>query len=96
MDNREPDVPDGDVLDGEALEGEVAAMQFAGGRSMAQVAADWERDIAWAEEAVRRALLRTIPERAGGLMPARDGCREERGRERERLEELQGSLELEL
>lgn len=76
------------------LDGEVAAMQFAAGRSMAELAEDWERDVAWVEAAVRKALLASIPQRDGGLKPARDGVRAERDEERMRLEELQGSLEL--
>jgi urease accessory protein UreF len=50
---------------------EVAAMQFAGGRSIVQVAAEWERDPQWVEEAVREALLERIPQRSGGLMVSR-------------------------
>lgn len=76
------------------LEGEVAAMQFAAGRSVTELAADWERDIAWVEGAVRRMLLLQIPQRVGGLKPARSQAREERDGEQMRLDELQASLEL--
>jgi hypothetical protein len=54
---------------------EVAAMQFAGGRSILQVAAEWERDADWVEEAVRRALLERIPQRSGGLKVSRTETR---------------------
>lgn len=57
---------------------EVAAAQFAGGMSIAQVAAQWDRDAAWVEEAVRRALLMTIPRRDGGLKATRAEMRSER------------------
>ncbi len=79
----------------DALDREVAAMQFAGGRSMAQLAEYWERDISWVEAAVRRALLQQIPQRVGGLKPSRDGARAERSDEQSRLDEQQGLLELE-
>ncbi len=45
---------------------EVAAMQFAGGLSLARVAELWQRDASWVEDAVRNALLATIPLRDGG------------------------------
>lgn len=50
---------------------EVAAMQFAGGMSIALVAEEWERSTAWVEESVRRALLTLIPKRDGGLKASR-------------------------
>ena len=75
--------------------GEVAALQFAGGRSIAQVAAEWERDASWVESAIRRKLLEQVPQRAGGLKPARDAGRAERCEERRCREELQESLQLE-
>lgn len=84
-----------DDAEQEELEGEVAAMQFAAGRSMEQVAVEWERDVAWVEEAVRRALLASIPERVGGLKAARDPGRGERSAARSRLEEMQRRLEWE-
>jgi hypothetical protein len=78
----------------DGLEGEVAAMQFAAGRSMVQLAEEWERDIAWVEAAVRRALLEQIPQRVGGLKPSRAHSRTERDEEQMRLDELQFGLEL--
>lgn len=80
--------------DAERLMAEAAAMQFAGGWSLERVAREWERDVGWAEDAVRRALLATIPERVGGLRPSRAELAAERGETRRRLEELQGTLEL--
>lgn len=50
---------------------EVAAMQFAGGMSIAEVIAAWERDQAWVEAAIRRAMLESIPQRDGGLKSSR-------------------------
>lgn len=50
---------------------EVAAMQFAGGMSVADVAAMWERSEAWVEAAVRDALLARISVREGGTKPTR-------------------------
>jgi hypothetical protein len=50
---------------------EVAAMQFAGGMSVRQVAEQWERDADWVEAAIWRALLETVPKRSGGLKAAR-------------------------
>jgi hypothetical protein len=82
--------------DQDALDAEVVAMQFAGGRSLAQLAVDWERDIAWVEAAVRRALLEQIPQRAGGLKPSRANSRTERELEVAAATGLQGSLDLEL
>ena len=53
-------------------------MQFAGGRSIAQLADEWQRDAAWVEAAVRRALRASIPERDGGLKATRREIRAER------------------
>ncbi|MGA9070539.1 MAG: hypothetical protein WB424_09820 [Terracidiphilus sp.] len=50
---------------------EVAAMQFAGGLSIARVAELWDRDAEWVEDAVRSAFLEWIPKRAGGLKATR-------------------------
>lgn len=75
---------------------EVAVMQFAGGMTMARVAEEWEHDAAWVEEAVRRALLRTIPQREGGLKPPRAEARAERSGELTAVKELQGQMEFEL
>ena len=57
---------------------EVAAMQFAGGMSIAQVAVLWERDADWVEVAVRQALLASIPVRDGGTKVSRVEARAER------------------
>lgn len=73
--------------------GEVAAMQFAGGRSVAEVAAAWERDAAWVEAAVRRALRTHIPRRDGGLKETRAELRGERRDERDAVMCAQRSLE---
>lgn len=72
--------------------GELAAMQFAGGMSIAQLAEAWEREAAWVEEAIRRALLETIPERNGGLKFPRSEVRAERNEAREAAREAQGRL----
>jgi len=60
---------------GDEAAAEVAAMQFAGGMAVAEVAARWERDAAWVEAAVRRALLVYIPRRDGGLKMPRSEVR---------------------
>ncbi len=78
------------ALDDEAI-GEVVAMQFAGGLSIAKLAADWDRDREWVEQAIRHALLASIPKRDGGLKPSRWETRPER---REELDMGQGELEL--
>jgi hypothetical protein len=74
---------------------EVAAMQFAGGMSIARVAEQWEQGPEWVEESIRRALLQTIPKRSGGLKPSRTELRAERSDEAQAAEGLQGTLELE-
>jgi uncharacterized protein YbbK (DUF523 family) len=71
---------------------EVVAMQFAGGRSIAQLAEEWERDQAWVEEAIRQALLEEIPERDGGLKVPRGRMRAERAEESEATRKAQGAL----
>jgi uncharacterized protein YbbK (DUF523 family) len=71
---------------------EVVAMQFAGGRSIAQLAEEWERDQAWVEEAIRQALLEEIPERDGGLKVPRRTVRAERAEEIEAVRDAQGAL----
>lgn len=78
----------------DAAAGEVAAMQFAGGLSIAQVAETWERDAAWVEAAVRRALLEQIPLRDGGLKVSRAEEREERFLREREAREAQSSLDL--
>ena len=57
---------------------ELAAMQFAGGRSIGSLAEEWDRSPAWVEEAIRRALLKSIPVRDGGEKPLRAVERAER------------------
>jgi hypothetical protein len=75
---------------------EVAAMQFAGGRLIAEIAAEWERDVAWVEEAIRHALLEMIPRCEGGLKIAREEARARRRAaeddEANALREAQGEL----
>jgi hypothetical protein len=73
---------------------EVVAMQFAGGMSIAQLAEDWERDTAWVEDAIRRALLETIPQRDGGLKVPRTEARASRTEELEAIRRAQGVLDL--
>ncbi|HEX5236146.1 MAG TPA: hypothetical protein VFW25_12545 [Silvibacterium sp.] len=74
--------------------GEVAAMQFAGGMSIARLAEEWERDAAWVEEAIRRALLAAIPQRDGGLKTPRELARTERSEELQTVSGAQGKLNL--
>lgn len=57
---------------------QVIAMQFAGGRLIAQLAEEWERDAAWVEEVIRRALRETIPRRNGGMKVSRRAASKER------------------
>ena len=57
---------------------EIAAMQFAGGRSIAGLAEEWECDADEIEEAIRMALLESIPERYGGLKVSRREARGEK------------------
>lgn len=71
---------------------EVAAMQFAGGVPIAQLAEMWERDQAWVEEAIRRALLEYIPRRDGGLRATRVETRAANAQEMEVVREAQGEL----
>ncbi len=56
---------------------QVAAMQFAGGMSIARVAEVWEKDADWVQAAIRAALLQTIPERDGGMKHPRAEIRAE-------------------
>ena len=83
-----------DAMDDQAAR-EVVAMQFAGGLSIARLAEDWERDQAWIEDAIRRALLETIPERNGGLKVSRWKAQTERSEELEAVRDAQSSLEFE-
>lgn len=71
---------------------EVAAMQFAGGMAIAQIAEHWERDASWVEEAIRQALLKSIPKRDGGLKAPRAEMRGVRSEEIEALREVQQKL----
>lgn len=73
---------------------QVVAMQFAGGMSIARLAEEWERDAAWVEEAIRRALLEAIPQRDGGLMVPRAEARAERRVELEAIRGTQRTLGL--
>ena len=80
-------------LDADAAAGEVAAMQFAGGLSIARTAEVWEKNSEWVEAAIRRALLETIPRRSGGLKASRSEIRAERSGDRAAQSEMQGELE---
>jgi hypothetical protein len=73
---------------------QVVAMQFAGGMSLAKLAEEWERDPAWVEEAIRRALLEAIPQRDGGLKMPRSEERAARSEEVEALSGVQRKLNL--
>lgn len=64
------------VEDSEAAQ--VAAAQFAGGMAIAAIAEHWDRDAVWVEEAIRHALLESIPRRDGGLKASRTEMRAER------------------
>ena len=73
---------------------EVVAMQFAGGRSIAQLAEEWDRDTGWVEESVRLAMLASIPKRDGGMKPPRSEVRTDRSGELAAIRAAQGELEL--
>ncbi len=62
---------------------EVVAMMFAGGRSIAGLAEEWECEADDVEEAIRLALLESIPKRDGGLKESRRDVRAERSSTRE-------------
>lgn len=79
------------ALDDQAAR-EVAAMQFAGGMSIAQVAEAWERDAEWVEDAIRQAMLEQIPERDGGLKASRTETRAANAEELAAAREAQGEL----
>lgn len=71
---------------------DVVAMQFAGGRSIAQLVMEWESTEAWVEDAIRQALLREIPQKDGGLKPPRRQSQAERALAREgELEEIRSA-----
>lgn len=53
----------------------MAAMQFAGGMSIQRVASLWEKDVDWVVEAIRQALLGSIPRRDGGTKMSRTEAR---------------------
>lgn len=72
---------------------EVVAMQFAAGRTIAELAEEWERDAEWVEEAIREAMLEAIPKRDGGLKPSRSEVRAARSQENEELRDVQAKLE---
>lgn len=76
----------------EEAAGEVAAMQFAGGKAIGEVAVEWERDVEWVEAAVRRALLQSIPRRDGGLKASRAETRTQHSEELAAVREAQGKL----
>jgi hypothetical protein len=71
---------------------QVVAMQFAGGRLIAQLADEWERDAAWVEEAIRRALRETIPKRNGGMKISKRAASRERSAQVATRREAQASL----
>lgn len=70
----------------------VVAMQFAGGMSIARLAKDWEGSPEWVEQAIREALLATIPQRDGGLKVPRGAVRAERSEELEQIRGAQSEL----
>lgn len=70
----------------------MVAMQFAGGMSIARLAQDWERSLEWVEQAIREALLATIPQRDGGLKVPRGAVRAERSEELEQIRGAQSEL----
>ena len=75
------------------LPGDVIAAQFAGGRSIARLADEWECDAVEVESAIRVALLAFIPRRDGGLKVSRAEERASRSEESETAG-VQGVLEL--
>lgn len=87
------DVSDVLVSDDELGAAQVVAMQFAGGRSIMRLAEEWERDAAWVEEAIRRALRDTIPKRNGGMKVSRRAASRERSLRTASRREAQDSLE---
>jgi hypothetical protein len=80
------------VRDDEMSAAQVVAMQFAGGRLIVQLAEEWERDAAWVEEAIRRALRETIPKRNGGMKVSRRVASRERSVRTALRREAQDSL----
>lgn len=78
--------------DADDAAGEVAAMQFAGGMTIAEVAAQWDREPRWVEQAIRNALLASIPRRDGGLKAPRVEQRAGRSDEAQAALAAQGVL----
>jgi hypothetical protein len=76
----------------DAAAGEVAAMQFAGGMSIAELAVEWDRDVEWVERVVRRKMLEYIPRRDGGLKASRSEVRRQQSEEHRAASELQTDL----
>jgi hypothetical protein len=72
---------------------EVVAMQFAGGKTVAQLAEEWERCADWVEESIRRSLLEMIPRRDGGMKLSRSEARAQRSEELQGVREKQTALE---
>jgi len=75
------------------VDGEIAAAQFAGGMSIAQVAREWDREAQWVESSIRQALLNYIPRRDGGLKATRTELRAMRSEEVQAARETQQKLE---
>ncbi len=73
---------------------EVAAAQFAGGMEIAVIAEEWDRDENWVVSAIRRALLKFIPAREGGLKRSRTERQSAKRAEETRIGELQPTLPL--
>jgi hypothetical protein len=72
---------------------EVVAMQFAGGKTVAQLAEEWERTAEWVEDAIRAALLESIPVRDGGMKVSRSEARAQRSEELQGIRGAQAKLE---
>ncbi len=71
---------------------EVVAMQFAGGRTIAHLATEWERSAEWVEDAIRMALLESIPKRDGGMKLSRSEARAQRSEDLQGIREAQTTL----
>lgn len=69
-----------------------AAMQFAGGMSIAEAAAEWEISPDAVECAVRRALLECLPARAGGTKLSRAEMQKARSAAEEQAKGRQAEL----
>lgn len=77
---------------GEDAAQEVAAMQFAGGSTIARLAEEWEHDAEWVEDAIRKALLAYIPRRDGGSKITRKDVRKQRSQQLQEVQTAQGKL----